>query len=300
MPATAAVGPLARLGIGTADPVDTAMNYADFDPGVRRELRDLNGVRGTYNKDGNRVVEVRRLVNPRFRSEPTRSELQYLLAWGMYGTPTGTTTKTYPLADDPAERFVHFKPKNGEPFFLNKVMVDTLTLSGSAGEALTLDLDLVGVDYDDTRSDLPTLNYDLASRPFVFSGMVLTYGGVVRKTAEATLTVRHNLDRGRFFNSATLTNGVQQNRVITLAFNLPSGENPGIWTNGIAGVTAAMVWTNAAGDQFAISAPDVRFEPVSPSTPANAEGMLRLEGECYRTGQGGGEVAPVTVTVTPA
>lgn len=296
--ANPAVGPLAKLAIGPADPVTIAINYSDFDIGVRRELRDLNGVRGTYNKDGNRVVEVRRLVTPRLRAEPTRSELQTLMAWGMYGTPSGNN---YPLGDDPAAMYVHHKPKNGEQWFLSGVMVDTMTLTGTAGEALSVDLDLVGLDFSDSRSDFPSgLTYDIVTRPFVFSGLVLTYGGVVRKTSTAVLTVAHNLDRGRFFNSPTLTAGVQQNRVITLEYELPAGENPGIWANGVNGVTASMVWTNVAGDTLNLTAPDVRFEPVSPSTPATAEGMLRLRGECYRTGQGGGEVPPISVTIVPA
>jgi hypothetical protein len=61
-----------------------------------------------------------------------------------------------------------------------------------------------------------------------------------------------------------------------------------------------MTFTNVAGDTLNITAPDVRFEPVSPDTPTAGENMLRMEGECYRTGQAGTETPPITITLVPA
>src|SRR5436190_13786030 len=158
---------LAKLGIGSADPVDTAMNFASFDIGVTRELRDTNGTRGTFFPDGNRILENRRRVEPKFASEPTAPELAYLLEWIMSGTPTGSTTKTYPWSDTAAVRFLHFHPTAGEEWFLSGCAVDTATLRASSGEPLTVELDIVGQTHDATRTNFPALTYDLTLQPFI-------------------------------------------------------------------------------------------------------------------------------------
>jgi hypothetical protein len=289
---------LAKLGFGAANanPVTQAMNFQDFDPGVRRQLRDTNGTRGTFDKDGNRIVEARRVVTPRFRSEPTRAELQYLLRWGLYGTPTGSGTVTYPLANDPWENALHFAPNLGEQWYLPRVAVDTFTLSGTQGEPLTVDCDCVGTTYDDTVVSFPVLTLDQTTRPFSLAQLAIQVGGVTRYGPEFSLTVRHNINRDRFFNSLTLTDLIQMNRQMVLAFSTPSGENPGFWASGVSGVTVLATFTNAAGDILSISAADVRFEPVSPTFPQGGEGMVRMEGELYRVASG----SPITVTVTPA
>jgi hypothetical protein len=295
MPAARTV--LAKLGIGTADPVSIPLNFADFDPGIRKQLRDTNATRGTFDKDGNRIVEARHVVTPRLRTEPTRAELQALLAWGLYGTPTGGGTITYPLHNDVAERKLHFAPNAGEHWFIDRCAVDTITLSASQGEPLVVDMDLLGTTYDDTHDTFPVIALDLVTRPFSLAQLTWVIGGVTRKTSEFSMTVRHNLNRDRFFNSLTLTDLLQMNRQIVFAGNTPSGENPGFWDAGADGVTVSATFTNAAGDVLSIVAPDVRFEPVSPAFPQGGEGMVRMEGEAYRTSE---STSPVTVTITPA
>lgn len=292
---TPAITPLARLGIGSADPVDKALNFSVFQPGVLQELRDTNGMRGTFDKDGNRLVPSRKIVAPTYSGEPTAAELLFLLEWAMYGTPTGTTTKTFPLANTPAERYVHFAPNNGETWFLNGVAVDSCTLQAAQGEPLTMNLELIGKDYSTAHAAIPALTYDQTTRPFMLNGCVLQVGGVAKPIRGFTWRIMHNIDRGRFLNSLTLTDLLQSSRQITCAVEIPSGDASGLWDDGMpaAGVTLVATFTNAGGGVLVLSFPALRFPAKSPDFSA-VEGFQTLDGEGYRVGSG----SPVTVTLT--
>jgi hypothetical protein len=287
---------LAKLAVGPADPVTQFLNYAEFSPGVRTGLLDLNATRGTFDRDGNRVVVAREPVTPRFSSQPTAAEAAVLAEWGMGGTPTGAGTVTYPLGDNPVQKFVFFNPKAGETWFLSGVACDVLTVSAAVGEGLRFDLDLVGKTWDDTRADFPAgVVLDQTTRPWVLSSLVLTVGGVVRKTRGFTFQVNHHIDRERFLNSVSLTDIVKLDQEVTLSIDVPSGDNPGLWKLGVSTLALLAVFTNAGGGVLNMSIPDVRFEPNSPEHPLRGEGFLRLSGQCYRVGAG----RPVTLTVTP-
>lgn len=284
---------LAKLAIGANDPVDFALNYADFDPGVRVELGDFNRTKGTYDKDGNLVVPTRVRVEPRYSGNPTLAELNKLLEWGMGGTVTGTTTKTYELGDVLAQRYIHFAPKYGETWFLSGCACDAFTLSCASGDGLTASLDLVGMGYNAAHAAMPALTLDQTTKPFVMSQLVLTYAGTARNSRSFNFSVRHMIDRDRILNSLTVTDIVKGDQSVTVGIDIPSGDNPATWYTGVAGAALLAVFTNADGKAFSITLPDVRFGPNSPVHPAKAEGYLTLSGECYRVGSG----RPATVTL---
>lgn len=292
---TASIRPLARLAVGSADPVDKALNFSAFDPGVTVVLRDTNGARGTYDLDSNRNVPERNIVAPTWAGEPTAAELLFLLEWVMSGTPTGTTTKTFPFANAPKEWFVHYKPNAGNEWFLGNVAVDSFTLQSSQGEPLTAALELVGKTYDAARSDMPTLSYDQTTRPFMLNGLVLSWGGGAIQCRGFTFRVMKNIDRGRHLNSMNLTDIVSQARHTTIAVEVPAGDNAAKWDDGIpmAGASVVATFTNAGGGVLTITLPLVRYQGRSPTT-SGEESWLTFDGEAYRSGSG----SPVTVTLT--
>lgn len=289
---------LAKLGVGAADPVDTALNFAGFDPGVTRELRDTNGTRGTFFKDGNRMAENRVTVYPTFSAEPTSPEIHTLMAWILSGTPTGTTTKTYPFADTPTERFVHFKPNAGEEWFLTGCAVDTATLRATSGEPLSFDLNLVGRLYNDAHATLPALSYDVALKPFLLSMLVLQVGGVTKNCRSIAISFNFMIDKSRHLNSLNLTATQKLGTVVGVSIEVPSGDNAGLWDDGIAGASLSAVFTNPTTSKIlSFTFPDVRFPAQSPNHPPNAEGFLTLNAEAMRVGQTATDY-PVTVTLT--
>ena len=287
---------LAKLGLGTADPVDTAMNFADFDPGVLRALKDTNGTRGTFFRDGNRMLENRVSVSPKFSSEPTAPELAYWLEWAMSGTPTGTTTKTYVWSNTPAVRFVHFKPNAGEEWFLDGVAVDTFTIQATSGEALSINADLVGQGYDDTRSDFPAgLTYDQVKQPFLLSHLSLTVNSVARKCRSLSLTIRNAIDRDRYLNQLTLSALQKLDAAFEVSVDVPSGDNSGLWKLGIdTACPLVATFTNPSNSAaFAITIADLRFPANTPVHPSGAEGFLTVQAQAMRVGSN----TPVTLTL---
>lgn len=292
---TASPTQLARLAIGDSSPATVALNYEDFDPGVTVNLFDGNRTKGTYDKDGNLVGPVTRMVQPRLVSIPTALEMHSLLRWGMGGTVSGTTTKTYPIGDDVLQQFVIFKPINGIFWALTGVACDVFTLSCQPGDGLRASLDLLGTGYTNPATTFPTLSIDQATRLWTLSQMALTYSGGARKTRSFTFSVNHMLDKNRFLSgSEYLSAIVKLDQSVTLGIDIPDGDNPTDWNTGEAGAAAVATFTNAGGSVLTISIPDVRFGPRSPVYPSKQEGFLTLQGECYRVGAG----RPVTVTLT--
>lgn len=289
---------LARLGIGTADPVDIALQFGGFDPGTTRELRDTNQTRGTFFKDGNRMLENRQTVAPTYSVEPTSAEMHPLLHWIFSGTPTGTTTKTFPFSNTAATRFVHFKPIAGEEWFFSGVGVDTATLRCISGEALTIDMGLLGQTYNDAHASLPALSYDLTTKPFILSHLVLNVDGSERKCRSFSLGLNFMLDRTRYLNSLTLTAIQKLGTMVTLSLEVPSGDNAGLWDEGIDSCSASAVFTNPTTSKiFSLTFPDIRFPARAPNHPPGAEGFLTIEAEAMRVGQADTDY-PVAVTLT--
>lgn len=291
---TPAIVSLARLGVGSADPVDKALNFSSFNPNVNVVLRDLNGMRGTYDKDANRTVPERNMIGPSWAGEPTAAELLFMLEWVMGGTPTGTTTKTFPQANAPKEWNIHYKPNAGLEWFLGGVAIDTWTMQAAQGEPLTASAEMVGKTYDASRSNMPTLSYDQTTRPFMLNGLVLTHGGSSVACRGFTWRVVKNIQRDRHLNSMNLTDLVSASRQYTLAVEVPSGDYAAKWDDGLPkdGVSAVAAFTNAGGGVLTLTFPLLRYPGRSPDN-SGAESFMTLDGEAYRVGAG----SPITVTL---
>lgn len=288
---------LAKLGFGESDPVDVALNFASFDPGVSRELGNFNGTRGKFWNDDNRMLETRHAVQPSFSSEPTAPELAVLLKWIMGGTPTGSTTKTYPWSNTAAARYLHFKPNVGEEWFLSEVGVNEANFTAASGGALTVDLGLIGKTSDATRTNFPSLTYDTTLQPFILSHLVFTVGGVARAVQDISFTVSGGIDTERFLNSLTLTALLRVSASLGVSFSVPSGDNASqFWRSGVTGASATAVFTNPTTSAvFTLDFPKLRYPGRSPGFSPGSEGFIRINAQPVSTA--GGE--PVTVSLNP-
>jgi hypothetical protein len=293
---SAAITSLAKLGVGDTSTVDTRLDFTEFDPGVAQEFKDLNGTRGKLDKDTERDRIVRKVVTPRFRGEPTALELATILPWALGGTPTGTPTVTYPLGNTAPAKYVHFMPNAGKQWLLSGVGVDVMTLRTSAGEGLTCELDLVGLDYTNPSSSYPSINLDVSTQPFLMTDCVLTWNSSTRQIRDLSLSVRNGFDRTRFLNSLTLTALYKLTRQITWSIELPSGDYDSLWDSGTGstGASLSAVFTNGSS-VLTLASTGVRFPPRNPNHPFQQEGMLRLEGEAYSVAG----ATPLTVSLNP-
>lgn len=286
--ANPAVTALSNLGIGSQGAPTTisqGLNHTEFFPGVRRNLKDTNGTRGTFWKDVNRYRENQQLVQPRIVTEPTAPEIATYLQWMQSGTPTGSDTITYPWSNGVQALNLLYVPQNGDVWQYTNVGVDTCRMSCSGqGEALEFDLQLLGMGWSNTGS-LPSLTYDQSLEPFILSDLVLTFAGTTRAIRNWSLELDCGLTKNRFLNSLTLTALVKYHAGYRISFEMPSGDNPGAWDAGIAGATINAVFTNSNdGAVLSISCTTAVFPGLSPTFTKDSEGYLRMEGEANRTG----------------
>ena len=273
----------------------TRLDFLEFDPGVELEFKDMNSTRGKLYKDDARVRQNRTVVTPRLRCQPNAAELVEILKWAMSGTPTGSGTVTYPLANTPAARYVWYLPGAGTGWQLGSVAVDAMTIRASSGEPLEVELELVGETYTFTSSSFPSATLDVTTPPFLFTDLALTTGGNTRQVREFSLSLRHHIDRGRFLNSLTLTALNKLHTEILWSLDMPAGQYDSDWNGALsAGVASVATFTGAGTMVLTITSPAVRFKPRNPSLPFRAESFLRLEGEAYSSD---GSSDPLSITL---
>lgn len=260
------------------------LDFVDLDNGVTLELRDMNGTRGRYTKSDQRVRHNRTTVTPRLTCQPTAVELGNILAWATGGTPTGSPTVSYPLGNTATARSLWYLPNQGTGWQLLNVAVDAITLHGSSGEPLTVELDLVGQTYNRTSASYPATTLDVSTAPYIFSDLVLTHGGVENLVRDMSLSVRNNIDRGRFLNSLTLTGLYKLHREVAWSVEVPAGDYDSEWDDALTqGVATVATWTQpgSATAVLTCTSPRVRYVPRNPTVPFQNESFLQLAGEAY-------------------
>lgn len=280
-----AITPLGKLVIADDSGFTTnvlRLDFVDWDSGITLEFKDMNGTRGKYTKDDARVRQNRTTIFPRVRCQPTAVEMSGILKWATGGTPSGSGTVTYPLGNTATARYVWYLPNNGTGFQLSSVAVDNMTIRGSSGEPIEVEMDLVGQTYAFTSSSYPSTALDLTTKPYIFSDLVLTTATVARNVREMSVMIRNNIDRTRFLNSLTLTALQKLKREVTMMIDIPAGDYDAIWDDALStGVASVATFTGPGTQVLVLTVGAVRLVPKSPSIPFQQESFLRLEGELY-------------------
>lgn len=296
---SSAVERLGKLGVGLSDPVDTLLNFSEFEPGIRTELINTNGTRGTFDEDGNRLRTGRTTIAPRIKCEPTHLELKTLIPVIMGAAGSGSPTITYDYSNTALPLVLYYLPVAGDQLFYTSNAVDTATFSAASGEALSVDLSLVGTTYDAGRSDFPSLTPDQSTQPFIMSDLGLTglsLGGSGVACRSFSLTVNNNIDKGRFLGSNTLTRLQKLSRVASLSVDVPAGDNAGLWDDGLAGITFTATFANSSNSKsLVLTCPDLRFDANTATYAPGQEGFLRIEAKLYRTAA---TPRPLRITMT--
>jgi len=295
---SAAITSLGKLVVASDTAFSTnllRLDFHDFDHGVTLELKDCNSTRGKLDRDDARVRQSRTVVAPRIRCQPTAVELAAILAWATGGTPSGSGTVTYPLANTAAARSLWYLPSNGTGWQLQNCAVDSMTIRGSSGEPLDVELALIAQTFARTSSSYPATSLDISSQPFIFSDLALTFGGTATQVREFSMSLRNGIDRSRFLNSLTLTALNKLHRTITWSLDMPAGDYDANWNDALsAGVTSVATFTGPGTQVLSITSNAVRYVPRNPNVPFHAESFLRLEGEAYSAD---GTSDPLSITL---
>jgi hypothetical protein len=274
-------------------------NFIDFDPGVEIEFKDMNGNVGALDLLDSHVRENRITNISTLRLQPTPLELAYILQWALGGTPTGSGTLTYPLANTVPAYFIWYLPNQGTQWQLQNSAIDVMTIRGSSGEPLDVELKIVSQTYSNPSTGFPAETIDQTSPPFLFSDSAsgITFNSVSSTLLQDfSLTVDNGIDKTRFLNSLTLTVLQKIIRTITWGINFPAGNYDSGWNAALAaGTELIAVFTQPTGTAvLSLTSPAVRLKPKSPAIPLQREVFLRLEGRAF-VDSGGDSVLTTTL-----
>lgn len=307
MPSNAALFRLTRLAmsaVDTATPIDKPFAFTEFDPGAVTEMidlgRDLGGL-GSLSHHVDNTRANRKLVRPSMALKPSVAEWAELLQWIMYGTPTGITTKTYPLGDREVPRAVAFDDTR-QDWLLTGVAVDRAVFAAQAGGELGLRLECAGVDYSHPGTFPGGLDATPtpASPRLLMGDLAVTLNGVSNvKCRSATLTVSHSLNADRFFYGFTSAGPVNTDRQVTVELDLPLGLHLALADAGAvdAGVPLTLTFSYG-GKVLAFSMPAVRT-PTRPvrASAGEAELFVPWQGTAF-VAAGGAANSELSTTLT--
>jgi hypothetical protein len=270
-----------QLGIDTANPITVRYDFQRENLVCDENFIDTNGLRGTRSRDISRVRQGNRKVHGQIVFQPTTLELSTLLPWILGGTPTGSGTVTYPLADALTSRYVNVD-RVEKRFTYSGVVVNKATFRGSEGNPLELTLDLVGVDETVASTAFPSISLDTTTPPLIFTDLVLSVNSTTAQCKEFTLEIDNAVDADRFFNSQTLTSGYARDRHVNIDHPLPYGDQSALYNPGVAGVAVTATFTDGSSVlEFSLAAVD--YPRHSPYAGGRNEIMMPMRGTAYKS-----------------
>lgn len=284
---SAAIGSLAKLGIDTANPVTKRFDFQSDTLAMNEEVINANGVRGTTSHSVERIRAGLRRIAGAIVFKPTSQELANLLPWITGGTVTGTTTKTYPLADALAEYYVT-SDRVMKVYTYAGCKPDVTIIRGRRGEAIEMELQLVGrTETVANAGTFPAITIDTTTYPFVFADLSVSVGGTAGILArEVTITVNRFIDKDRFFaGSNDLTSAETVNREIMVEMVVSYGDHATIYGTGLATSGLAVVCTFTNGSAvWTMTFAAVIFPRETPPVEGRTEEFLTIRGQAFQVG----------------
>lgn len=293
---TVKAGVASRIAIGDAT---TAMTLISFDSESLQETRGVivnNGIRGTRAHYIERVRNGDIAVGGNLTFTPQSNEWAYLLPKILGGTPSGTT---YPLAETLSGFILDKEYASGDVHRFPALYVNQATISGSAGSAITLSLDLLGTGSITTGATFASggaLTDNTANDFFVHSDSdgAFILGGSTIPLNSFEIVINNAIEL-RKVNSRTATAATATDRLITVNFSVPYGDAT-FSTFTDADVTGSLT-LSALAQSLGISFAGIRFNQASPTIGGRGETLYSLPGQAMRTSSAG-EVS-VTLDSTP-
>lgn len=301
---SAVQGVFTKLAIGSSLALDKRFDFMRGSIGKRQELLNGNGLRGTLEEDISRIRTNFYRVNGSISFQPNAIELSLLLPWILGANVSGTT---FALADSLQTRYVQ-TDQVVKVFAHAGCAVNRATFRASQGEALSVDLDIIGQTegaivtstYTEgvpgSSGTFPSIAIDTATGPFIFTDLALTVGGNTYNARDLTIVVDNGIDANRMFNSATLVSAVKMQRKITFRTELPYGDAAAVYGAGAGGLAVVATFTNGTVS-IVFTMPAVAFPADAPRIQGRNETMLTIEGNAYHTGSS--DSLTVTLDSTP-
>ena len=278
-------------------PPQNRYDFVMSNVGLAEQLLDANGLRGQRAHDTSRICTGIRRVGGQILLQPTAPELAAILAWALYGVPSGSGTVTYPFADSPILNYVMFSDAQVNVRTYSGCAVNRITIRGSQNDYIKVILDVIGIDEAITAAgSQPNINLNVVPQPFLFQQLVLTIGGTAYQVKDFEFVVE-NMIADRFYNSPIMTSVIATDRHVTFNADLPEGtSDPGVYGFGNNGVPATAVFTGLGTQVFGIGIPLLTYPRMSSTYSAgHGEVMLPIRGICPASQLNGTQEALVQI-----
>lgn len=299
-PYSAALSKYARLvmSVPGTTTLDRAMAPTSFAPGCMIEQLDSTADKmiGTRTHSLTGTVDNLKRVTPSMSFKPSVAEWGDLLQWIMTGTPTGTTTKTFPLGNREIERRIGFDDTM-RYWVMSEVCCNRATIAASAGGPLTVDIDAIGTDYTVGSGTFPTGLTFPVGPPFMMTNLAIVMGAVSNVSCRSfKLSIDNVLDSNRYFFGSTISGAVATDRMIGCDLEIPYGLHSTLWDAGAgtAGVAIAATFTRGTSS-LVFTMPAVKAVAPPPQVRVPAETMYNWVGNAVSDTAN----AELVVTYTP-
>jgi hypothetical protein len=278
------LGTISEITYGTP-PGDVSEPFVFISESIAKRgvIVERGGLRGTRSHvaDDTRVGPYS--VGGMLVLEPTPEDLALWLPRILGGTPTGTSPKTYPLAET-LPSFTLAIDRVAKVFTYAGCKVNRAIVSGAQGGLLRLAMDIVAQSESvGAAGSFPALTASV-TQPYLFSDLALTLAATAREVRQFALTIDNGLVTDRFMNSLTIVSAPEGDRTVTLSTTHAwAPANTDLYAQALAGAAGTLELTNALGGtpptgyRTTFSFATLQCPDRSPSVGGRQEVFLNLE-----------------------
>lgn len=300
MTTAASWGTEAQLGFGAANPVTSQFEFTRITLQSKPQLVETEGVRGTRSRPAQQLTPGIIPIDGEYTLTPTPSELAILLPWILGGVATGTTPKTYPLAETLTTGVYCAIDRVQKVDVYSGVAVSKARFESREGENnLQLTLSLMALtETPGNAGTFPAISSTLpVDQPFTHQSAVLTANSLARNIFEVALEIDNKL-APRFLNSQTAISLVPQDREIALEATTPfTADEYDLFTQALQpGVAGSLVYVSGTTTlTFALASLLTAIQ--RPAVPGRQEIKSTIPFKVRSTGVGGSIVRELIVTM---
>ena len=286
-------GAMAKAAVDDAVPFDgSSVSIEILSESVRRidTHLDTNGMRGSKDMSADRVRLARSAISGSLSMNPDAAEVD----WFIEKILGGTTAVGVTAVADTLPYWQLMVDRIAKVYTYTDLVVGQATISGSAGDMLTLALDVEGESEVVGSAGAFAGGALSAGNTYVMSDVTLTLGGTVYPCSQFSLVINNNLDADRYNNSLSRSAIVSAGRLVTLSANLPfTPDTAALHAMAIGGVAGILAWTDGS-DVYTFTMPNVK----APSNTPVASGKSEIRWDLAMTARETGGVASILCTKT--
>jgi hypothetical protein len=240
--------------------------------GLDEEVIDSDGLGGTRSHLDERARQGQRRVVGNLIFQPNAAELDILLHLALGGVKS---TNTIPLAESlPTAEW--FAVRDGTVYHYSACVVDTLTITCTAGGPLEAAISIIGLD-EVQEGSMGSAAIDVATPPYTWADeSTMTIGGSSYAFDAFELTVQNFIETK--WRSGSLTPAALQptDRRVAVSLGLSQGDAIAAYGSAAAGAAVVAAFTNSVVNTVSLSFSMAKVRAPRQPLPFGERGILGL------------------------